>query len=218
MPPTRAASATSTPLRCTATVCRSCAPAAGSGALPIPGHRLDQGRLAAQAGVRSARRRRPVRAHHRLLPVQRLQLRRRDALLRGQPQPSGRRSRRYPADPRRRPPQPGRALSRGVPGRHGRGLQGALGAARAEAGQGHRLRPQRMGVLPGLRRGRRLRLLPAGGPLHAPAPGVARDVPAAVPAARHRHHPRRSVQLRHSGERRGARTPGSTMRRRPRRC
>ena len=180
--------------------------------------RLDQGRLAAEAGVRPAGRRRPVRAHYRLLPVQRLQLRRRDALVRGQPQPSGSRSRRHPADPRRGPPQPGRALSRGVPRRDGRSLPGAARAARAEAGQGHRLRAQRMGVVPGLRGGGRLRLLPAGRPLHAPAPGVAGDLPAAVRAARHRHHPGRPVQLRHPGERCGARTRGSTTRRRPRRC
>ena len=165
-------------------------------------------------------------------PLQRLQLRRRDALVRGQPEPPGRRARRHPADPRCRSPQSGGSRCPKYSGRRWTGAYKALLSLREQGlvkaiGCGL----NEWEACEAVRRSRRLRLFPAGRPLHAAATGIAANpffrcasnaasasswaaptTPASSPAARSRTHgsttrPPRCSAGKSRSYRSGVRTP-----------
>ena len=167
---------------------------------------LDQGRARlsplARAGRPAAR---PLGGRPAVRAPLRLHLRRRDALLRGQPAPARPGPGRPPGDPRRRP-----RLSRRR-GRH-RALLSASSrrrrparAAGAEVGgrdQRLRRRDQRGADDRPLPRALRPRLLPGRDAVHPARPGAPRRRLPALRRARHRHRHRLALRLGHPRDRR----------------
>ena len=96
----------------------------------------------------------------------------------------------HPADPRpRRSPRAGDQRGLPCPGR----------AEVPGRGQGDRRGDERLGAAGPVRPGGRLRLLPAGRPLHPAGPVRAGGAAAAVPGEGYQHHPGRTLQQRHPG-------------------
>ena len=93
---------------------------------------------------------------------------------------------------------------------HGLGLRRAGRAARRGRDPRLRRRHQRVAGLPAAGRARRLRPVPARRPLHPARAGGARELPAALRGARHRHRARRPLQLRHPRHRRRSPAPSTT--------
>ena len=138
----------------------------------------------------------------RFEPAFRLQLRRHDAVVRGQPAAAQPRTDGHLLHPRHRPLHPRRRPARGLRAGDGRRLAGLERTARPGRGQGDRRRGQRMGGLPGGAGAAGLRLLPAGRALHAAGAGRAGQLPAALRGARRGGGGGRRLQLRHPRHRR----------------